>query len=125
MTPVEVALGYIESFASGDPAIVAAWVSDDFVNEHTSALGSGLTGRAAYLERLPEFLGGFEGLRYDVERTISEGSTVTVAYRLLATFDAHPIDIRGAMVIYVEGDLVARRCDYWDSLSFLRQAGQA
>lgn len=125
MNPTEVARSYVEAFASGNPDLVASKVTESFVNEHTSALGSGVVGRDAYRERLPGFLGSFEGLRYEIERTLVDGDTVTVPYRMLATHEGHDIDLRGAMVIDVEGDLVARRCDYWDSLTFLRQTGQA
>lgn len=123
--PTSVAVGYLEAFATGDPDAVAGWVSDDFVNEHTAALGEGCVGRDAYRERLPGFLGGFDGLRYEIETTIAEGDTVAVPYRMRATTDDKPIDIRGVMVIVVRGGKVARRTDYWDALTFLRQTRQA
>ena len=37
MTPGDVARSYLGAFVSGDPDRVAAWVTDDFVNEHTAA----------------------------------------------------------------------------------------
>jgi ketosteroid isomerase-like protein len=125
MTPAEVALGYLAAFATGDPDDVASRVTAGFVNEHTAALGSGCTGRDEYRRRLPGFLGSFAGLRYEPERVVADGSTVAVAYRMTATSDGHPVDIRGVMVIDVDGDLVAKRTDYWDALTFLRQIGQA
>lgn len=125
MTPAEVARGYVEAFATGDADAVASKVTEAFVNEHTSALGSGVLGRDAYRERLPGFLGAFDGLRYEIERILTDNNTVTVPYRMLAMHDGQQVDLRGVMVIDVEGDLVARRCDYWDSLTFLRQTGQA
>lgn len=125
MNPTEVALGYLGSFASGEPDSVVSWVTEDFINEHTSALGAGSDGRNAYAERLPAFLRSFEDLTYTAERTIANASTVCVPYRMTARGEGQPIDIRGVMIIEVRGDLVAKRTDYWDSLVFLRQSGQA
>jgi len=120
-----VARAYVESFAGGDADVIAGHVAADFVNDHTSALGSGCTGRDEYRRRLPGFLGAFTGLRYDVERVVADGATAAVAYRMTATSDGHPIDLRGVMLIDVVDGEVARRTDYWDSLTFLRQTGQA
>ena len=125
MTPTEVALGYLAAFSTGDPDDVAARVTEAFVNEHTAALGSGCEGRDEYRRRLPGFLGAFADLRYEPERTVADGHTVVVPYRMTATSDGHAIDLRGVMVIDVDGDLVAKRTDYWDALTFLRQTGQA
>ena len=123
MSAGEVARAYVESFASGDPDAIAAHVADDFVNEHTSALGSGCRGRDEYRQRLPGFLASLPGLRYDVEQVIGDGSTVAVPYRLTAVSGGHPVDLRGVMVIDVADGAVARRTDYWDALTFLRQTG--
>ena len=123
MTPGEVARGYLGAFASGDPEVVAAWVTDDFVNEHTAALGSSCTGKADYLRRLPGFLSSMPGLRYDVEDVIEEGDRVAAAYTLRTTVNDRPIAVRGLMRFDIRGDLIARRVDYWDSLVFQRQAG--
>ena len=125
MTPADVALGYLAAFATGDADEVARWVADGFVNEHTAALGSGCVGKDEYRRRLPGFLGAFAGLRYEPEQVVADGTTVAVPYRMTATSDGSPIEIRGVMVIDVEGDLVAKRTDYWDALTYLRQTGQA
>ena len=124
-SPGAVARAYVEAFATGDADLVAGFVAEGFVNDHTSALGAGCVGREEYRSRLPGFLGAFDGLRYDVEDVIADGSTVAVPYRLTATSDGHPIDIRGVMVIEVSDGEIVRRTDYWDSLTFLRQTGQA
>lgn len=121
----QVARAYVESFATGDPDAVAAHVADDFVNDHTSALGSGCAGRDEYRRRLPGFLGGFPGLRYAVEDVIGDGPVVAVPYRMTASPPEGDIDLRGVMVIEVRDGLVVRRTDYWDSLTYLRQTGQA
>lgn len=128
-TPSETAVGYISSFAAGDPEAVAAWVTDDFVNGHASALGSGCTGIDEYRRRLPGFLASMPGLRYDVERVIADGDWVSISYRMHATSQGHPIEIPGVMVIETRdgpgGRRVASRTDYWDALTYLRQTGQA
>jgi steroid delta-isomerase-like uncharacterized protein len=121
----EVARSYLAAFATGDPDLVAAHVSDDFVNDHTSALGSGCVGREEYRRRLPGFLGAFAELHYEPERVIADGGWVAVAYRMTATRDGHPVDLRGVMVIEVVDNRITQRTDYWDSLTFLRQTGAA
>jgi ketosteroid isomerase-like protein len=125
VTAAAVARSYVESFASGDPDVIAAHVTDDFVNEHTAALGSGCVGRDEYRDRLPGFLATFSGLRYDIEDVVADGDRATVAYTMRATHDSHPIEIRGVMRIEVRDGEVARRVDYWDALTFLKQTGQA
>ena len=125
MSPADVARAYLESFASGDPEAVAAWVTDDFVNEHTAALGGGCEGKPEYRRRLPGFLSSMPGLHYDVEDVIAEGSRVAAAYTLRTTANDRPIAVRGVMRFEIRDGLVARRIDYWDSLVFQRQAGLA
>jgi ketosteroid isomerase-like protein len=119
------------AFATGDPDAVARHVTDDFVNEHLSALGSGCTGRDEYRRRLPGFLADFARARYDVVDLVvadpaHEPSGAAVArYRFRATHQGTPIDIPGVMWFEVRDGLVARRTDVWDALTFLRQTGQA
>jgi len=125
----EIVTAYLASFATGDPDAVAACVTDDFVNEHLSELGSGCEGRGEYRRRLPGFLSTFAGARYSIV-TLAEVATpgagdVVVRYRFEATYEGTPIDIPGVMWFDVSNGLVARRTDLWDSLTFLRQTGQA
>ena len=117
------ALAYLASFADRDPATIAAHVSEDFVNEHVSALGTGCAGRDEYERRLPDFLESFPDLAYHVEQVIEDGSAVAVAYRLTAAGDERPVEVRGVMVFEVVDGLIRRRTDYWDSLGYLRQIG--
>ncbi len=129
MTPTEVVTAYLGAFDGGDPDAIADMVSADFVNEHTSSLGETLQGRETYRARLVRFLTDFTGLRYDAERIIADGSHVAVPYLLTATWlgpagDRHPISIRGMFHFEVEGGVIVRRVDYWDSSEFLRQTGQ-
>lgn len=120
----DVVRGYLAAFGRREPDEIAGHVSDGFVNEHTSALGGGCVGRDEYRRRLPGFLQTFDGLRYDVLRLIADGNSVAAEYRLRATVDGHDIDLRGVMTFDVDAGLIARRTDYWDSLTFLRQTGQ-
>lgn len=102
---------------------MAALVTDDFVNEHTTELGSGCVGRDEYRRRLPGFLASFDGLAYEPEDVVAEGERVVVAYRMTARHDGRPIDIRGVMRFRIERGRVAQRTDYWDGMVFLRQTG--
>lgn len=121
MKPV---LDYIAALNGGDADGIAACVTEDFVNEHTSAVGHSLTGRAAYRERLPRFLGEMEGLHYEVEDLIAEGDRCAVPYTMTGTWCGHPFSIRGIFRITVRDGLIAHRVDYWDSLEFMRQTGR-
>lgn len=120
-----VAASYLASFASGEPAVVAAHVSDDFVNQHTSALGSNSRGKAAYQQRLADFLASFSGLTYEVADIIVEGDRAAAAYVMRARVDGAPIEIQGIMRLTIRDGLIERRVDYFDSLTFLHQTGQA
>jgi len=121
VTPAEVAAGYLGAFAVGEPEAIATWVTDDFVNEHTAALGTGCVGRDAYRSRLPGFLATFADVRYDVEQIVADGNAVMAAYTMHATFQTTPTTVRGVMRFEVDGDQIAHRIDYWDSLQFLLQ----
>ena len=126
LTPTEVALDYLAAFSTGDPDEIAALVAPGFANEHTSALGDGCTGRDEYRRRLPGFLAMFEGLRYDIVDTVADGSTVAVSYVLRAVHRGHDVTVPGTQWFEIDDDgLIARRVDYWDSLGFLRQIGEA
>ncbi len=123
---VAVVRQYLDAFTSADPDAIAAVVTDDFVNEHLSELGSGCTGRDEYRRRLPGFLAMFAGARYVIEAIGALGDTEVVArYRFQADYEGTPIDIPGVMWFDVRDDLIARRTDLWDSLTFLRQTGQS
>lgn len=126
---VDVVRAYLASFASGDPDAVAACVTADFVNEHLSELGSGCEGRDEYRRRLPGFLSMFAPARYSIvtlaEVVTPDAGDVVVRYRFEANYQGTPIDIPGVMWFEVRDDLISRRTDLWDSLTFLRQTGQA
>ena len=123
MTPAERCTAYLAAFATGDTATVVAHVTDDFVNEHTAALGSGCTGRDEYARRVPGFLASMPGLRYEIEDVVADGERVAVAYTLHAHVNDRDVAVRGVMRFRVEADLIAHRIDYWDSLVFQQQAG--
>ena len=125
MSTAAVARSYLESFASADPDVVAALVTQDFVNEHTAALSSGCEGKDEYRRRLPGFLASFAGLRYEIEDLVAEGDRAAAAYTMRATYEGHEIVVRGVMRIVVRDGLVAHRIDYYDALGFLQQIGKA
>jgi len=116
---------YLAALSAHDVDRIVACVTDDFVNEHTSALGSTSTGRETYRGRLPAFLGQFDNLRYDVVDTIVEGDRAAARYRMTAMFEDHALDIPGVMLFSTRDGLIAQRTDVWDSLTFLRQTGMA
>jgi predicted ester cyclase len=120
-----VCVGYLEAFSTGSADAVAAFVTDDFVNEHTAALGGGCVGIDEYRQRLPGFLASMPGLTYDIEDVVSEGDKVCAAYTLRTTVNDRPIAVRGVMRFIVRDTRIAHRIDYWDSLVFQRQAGMA
>lgn len=116
---------YIAALNTHDPDAIAACVGDDFVNEHTSALGTSVRGRAAYRERLPLFLAQFQDLHYDVEEWIVDGDRCAVAYTMSCRYvDGerwHPVVIRGMFRFRVARDVIVHRVDYWDGTEFSRQ----
>jgi ketosteroid isomerase-like protein len=116
---------YLAALSAHDVDRIVACVTEDFVNEHTSALGSTSSGREVYRGRLPGFLGQFESLRYEVVDTIVEGDRVAARYRMTAIHEDHALDIPGVMLFIVRDGLIAQRTDVWDSLTFLRQTGMA
>ncbi|WP_331767371.1 nuclear transport factor 2 family protein [Embleya sp. NBC_00896] len=122
---------YVAALNSGDPDRVAACVTEDFHNEHTSALGRSLRGRAAYRERLPGFLAEFEDLRYRVEDLLVDGDRAALAYtmtfrvRVRGSASGEPVRIRGVFRLRIADGLVAHRVDYWDGAEFERQTAAA
>jgi ketosteroid isomerase-like protein len=111
-------LGYLEALNSGAPDAIAARVTEDFDNEHTSARGRRVVGRAAYRAALPGFLGAFAGLRYETEELIVDGDRAALGYRMTARMRVDgrevPIAVRGMFRFRVRDGLVAHRVDYWD-----------
>jgi steroid delta-isomerase-like uncharacterized protein len=128
---VDLVRRYLDAFTAADADAIAAFVTDDFVNEHLSELGSGCTGRSEYRRRLPEFLSTFAGARYVIDAIgeLGDGELgdgeVVARYRFEATYEGTPIDLPGVMWFEVRDGLISRRTDLWDSLTFLRQTGQA
>lgn len=125
VTPADRCLTYLAAFATGDAEAVVDNVTEDFVNEHTSALGTGCTGRDEYARRVPAFLASMPGLYYEIEDVVVEGERVVVAYTLHTHVNGRDVAVRGVMRFRVQDDLIAHRVDYWDSLVFKQQAGLA
>jgi predicted ester cyclase len=124
------ARSYLESFASRDPDRIAAHVTDAFINDHASALGSPCTGRDEYRRRLPGFLASLPDLRYVVSEPLIDGERAAVAYDLFAQGtrpdgEVVEVHVRGVMLLWFEGTLISQRLDVWDALTYLRQVGQA
>jgi len=115
----------LQSFATGDPEQIVAHVTDDFVNEHTAALGSGCIGKEEYSRRVPGFLASMPGLHYEIEDVLADDDRVVAAYTLHTRVNDRDVHVRGVMRFRVRDGLVAHRTDYWDSLVFQRQAGLA
>lgn len=127
--PAATVSAYLAALNRADVDQAASYLSESFVNEHTSTLGSTVVGRDAYRTRLQAFLAEFPGLHYEVEQSIVEGANVAVAYRLSAAWRnpqapasaARAFLIRGMFRFRVESGLIVHRVDYWDSADFQRQ----
>ncbi len=119
------ARSYLNAFTDRDPAAIAAHVADGFINEHTSALGAGCIGRAAYLERLPGFLADMVDLDYQIEELVVDGDRVAAFYTMTARWQGQaPISVRGVQRLVIAEGLIVHRTDYWDSAVFLTQASE-
>lgn len=127
-TPIEIVTSYLRAFTRNDPDALAAHVSDGFRNDHYSELGSGCVGRDEYRRRLPHFLESFQDRSYTIEDIVSQTrescTDVVVRYHFEATYEDTRIDIPGVMWFSVRNDLITKRIDTWDSLTFLNQTGQ-
>jgi predicted ester cyclase len=118
-------LGYVAALNEHDADRIVAWVSGDFVNEHTSTMGHSRSGRTEYRAALPGFLADFDQLHYDIEDLIVEDERAAVAYRLsfrMVSAGGTKVTIRGMFRFRVDSDgLIAHRVDYWDSGEVQRQ----
>ncbi len=125
--PADVAASYLSAFDTRDPARIAAHVSQDFSNRHTSVLGgAGCDGRDAYLERLPGFISGMVDLHYEVERLVVDGPDVAAFYTMTGRWQGEAsFTLRGVQHLRVEQGLITSRTDYWDSAGFLAQVDAA
>ena len=115
---------YLAALNAGDADAVAACVSEDFHNEHTSASARSLRGRVAYRERLGGFLAEFENLHYDVEDLLVDGDRAAVGYRMTFRIQGKPVAVRGMFWFRVEEGLIAHRRDYWDGTTVQKQLEQ-
>lgn len=118
-------LRYLSALNGHDADAIAACVSEDFVNEHTSALARSVTGRASYRAALNGFLADFADLHYEVEDLVAEADRALLAYRMsftLVSAGRKPVSIRGVFRFRVGADgLITHRTDYWDSGEVQRQ----
>ncbi|NKZ03228.1 nuclear transport factor 2 family protein [Actinomadura latina] len=120
---------YLGALNRHDADAVAGCVAEDFVNEHTSTMGRGVTGRAAYRRRLDGFLADFADLRYELEDLVVRDVRAVVAYRMsfrLVPAGNAPVRVRGVLRLWVDADgLLARRIDYWDGSEVTRRLDAA
>ena len=112
---------YLAALNRHDADGAAGCVSDDFFNEHTSAAGTSVRGRAEYRARLTDFLERFRDLHYEVEDVIAEDDRLAVPYTMSCTVDDDAVQIRGMFRFRVDRGLIAHRVDYWDGTEFERQ----
>lgn len=117
----DIALSYLNSFASGDAAAIAEHVTEDFRNVQVGELGRNCVGADTYRSRLVEFLGAFRNLQYEIEDLIVDGDNVAASYRMTFTQDQRPVVISGVMILTIRNDRIAMRKDYWDGLSYQKQ----
>lgn len=123
MTGRELVSSYLASFTSADPEVIVSHVCEEFENNQVGLLGTNCTGRETYRQRLKGFLENFKNLRYTIEEIIEADDRVAVAYKMNAGDNRRPIEIQGAMYFTIQDGLISRRNDYWDGLSYLKQAG--
>ena len=121
MSNSDIALSYLNAFATGDPATVAGHVTDNFENIQVGLLGTGCSGADTYRDRLAGFLGAFTNLKYDVEELIVDGDKVAAAYKMTFTDNGRPMEIEGVMIMTIRDGKIAVRKDYWDGLSHIKQ----
>jgi steroid delta-isomerase-like uncharacterized protein len=117
----EVVARYLDALNCHDVDGAVACVADDFYNEHTSAIGTSVRGREAYAARLPQFLGSFRELHYDVEDWIVDADRVAVPYTMRGVVDGRAFRIRGMFRFRVVDGAIVHRVDYWDGNDFERQ----
>jgi ketosteroid isomerase-like protein len=116
---------YLAALNDHDADAIAAAVTADFVNEHTSTQGISRYGRDAYRAALDGFLERFRDLRYEVEDALVDGDRAVVAYRMTAVVDGRPLAIRGVFRLWCRDGRVAHRIDYWDGADAARQIGES
>ena len=123
MSNRNIALSYLNAFASGSPEAVASHVTDDFQNIQVGLLGTGCVGADTYRERLSGFLAAFTNLKYEVDDLIVDGDKVAAAYKMTFIDNSRPMQIEGVMIMTMRDGRIAIRRDYWDGLSHLKQTG--
>lgn len=118
----QTARSFLAAFADGDVERIVDHVTEDFVNEHTAALGLGSIGQAAYRQRLPTFLADMVELRYEVEAVVADGEQVAAFYTMSARWQGDaPFTVRGVQRFVITDGRISHRIDYWDSAVFLTQ----
>ena len=122
-----VVLHYLDALGGEDVEWIVHHVGEGFENRHLTALGEDSVGRAEYRDRLPGFLADFVDRTYWVDEMVHEadetGTTVVARYRFEAVHQGVALSLPGLAWFRVEGGVITRRIDSWDSLTVLRQLG--
>jgi steroid delta-isomerase-like uncharacterized protein len=131
-TAQDVVLGYFEALGRRDVSAAAEFLDPEVVEE--------ITGVGVFRGR-DEVRAFFEGLmkaspdlEMTVDRTIAEGDTVVVQWRMQGTFSGGPlfngvqptggrIELRGCDVLEVSGGLITRNTAYQDGMEMARGLG--
>jgi len=69
----------------------------------------------------PDRIAAFDDI---VEQQRPSVTDVVVRYRFTATYEGTAFEIPGVMWFSVRDDVITKRVDTWDSLTFLRQTNQ-
>lgn len=121
MKTSELVRNYLSSFESADPEQIVTYVSEAFENDQVGLLAERFSGRELYREKLSDFLTTFKPIKYDIEVLVESEDHVAVAYTMLTRQNQQDIKIRGTMILFIRDNLIYKRSDYWDGLTYLRQ----
>lgn len=116
---------YIAALNDHDADRIAARVSPDFVNEHTSVRGHSRRGRADYRRALERFLADFADLHYETVQLLVDGPRAALEYLMsfrMLSAGGRPVAVRGVFLFTVDdAGLISHRIDFWDSAQVERQ----
>ncbi|MEA2468938.1 MAG: hypothetical protein QOJ57_3064 [Thermoleophilaceae bacterium] len=132
MSAKDVVLGYFDALNRHDLAAAADHLDPDVVEEIT---GVGIfRGREEVRTFFDGLMKAAPDMKVVVERTISEGDSVVVQWRMNGTFTGGPLfngvqptggrlELRGCDVIDVSGGKIVRNTAYQDGLELARTLG--
>ena len=100
---------------------ISAHVTEDFVNEHLGVLGVGCVGRSVYQGRLEKFLSSFNDLSYTLTDLVVDEARGAARYQMRFIESGKEITVQGIMFFEFRDELIAKRIDCWDGLSYMKQ----